>query len=644
MNRGDVANVFAAEGPLGGAIAGYRPRPEQVAMAVRVDEALERRERLLVEAGTGVGKTFAYLVPTLMAGRKAIVSTATKSLQDQLYRRDLPAVSEAIGRPVTVAMLKGRGNYLCLHRLRLALDDAGPAVGRALATIAAWAQTTESGDVAEVPGVGDDSPTWPRVTSTADNCLGQSCPDYDDCHLVAARREAMRADVVIVNHHLLLADMVLKEEGFGELLPGADAVIVDEAHQLMETAGQFFGTDVSSRQLDELRTDLVAEALEAGVFEAALEAHLDALSRSVREARLALGQVGRHPWSVVAGSTAEALAQMGACLGRLVADLAGVEGHSPGLDHVLRRARAMDAALTVLLDDELTDKVRWLEVHRRGFVLHATPLDVGEDLGPRIRDQAGAWIFTSATLAVGEDFSHVASGLGLEDPATLRLDSPFDFPGQSRLYLPDGLPAPGAPDYTRAVLRTALPLIEAAGGRTFLLFTSHRAVREAADILRSRNGPLANLPVLVQGDAPRSSLLDRFRELGNAVLLGTSSFWEGVDVRGDALGLVVIDRLPFASPGDPVLAARLEAIEQEGGSGFRSLQLPRAVIALKQGVGRLIRDYTDSGVAVICDPRIRNRSYGRTFLASLPPMTRTSEEAEAVAFLRDDAADRVRSA
>jgi ATP-dependent DNA helicase DinG len=641
MHPADISHVFSAEGPLARVVEGFRPRPQQAAMAQRVAENLGGGGALLVEAGTGVGKTFAYLVPALLSGRRIVISTGTRSLQDQLFGRDLPTVSAAIGRPVSVAMLKGRANYVCLHRLELAGQEArfgSREEARWFSRIRQWALATRTGDVTEVEGVPEDARVWPLVTSTADNCLGGRCPDYEDCHLVAARRQAMEADVVIVNHHLLLADMVLREEGFGQLLPGADAVIVDEAHQLPETAVNFFGVNVGSRQLEGLATDLVSEGLKAGVGLTELEPYADSLNRAVAEARILLaGREGRQAWSDAQPDIDHHVADLQAVASALADGIQPLADSGPGAEAVVRRARAAAASLQSLAEAQDGDSIRWFESFRRSFVLHSTPVDLASALGERIRGQAGSWVFTSATLAVGEDFSHSADRLGLPEADTLRLDSPFDFPTRSRLYLPPGLPSPATPDYTDRVLDAVKPILLASGGRAFLLFTSHRALRLAAERLREAGPPLSDYPLLVQGEAQRDQLLNQFRALGNAILLGTSSFWEGVDVRGEALAVVVIDKLPFASPGDPLMSARLDAIRAAGGRPFPDYQLPQAVISLKQGVGRLIRDYDDRGVVVICDPRVSGKSYGRVFLQSLPPMPVTRDLTDVVSFLNGEA-------
>ena len=631
-----MAGVFGPDGPLSRALDGFRPRPEQIRMAERVAEALATGERLLVEAGTGVGKTFAYLVPVLLSGGRVIVSTGTRSLQDQLYNRDLPAIGAALGRPVDVRMLKGRTNYLCLHRLDLAREQGrfhSREEAAWFARIESFARATATGDVAEVPDVPDDARVWPLVTSTADNCLGQRCPRYQDCHVAAARRQALRADVVVINHHLLLADMVLQEEGFGELLPGADAVVVDEAHQLPEVAVGFFGVAVGARQLEGLARDALAEALDAGVGLAPVQAPADGLTTALARARLVLaGRGGRQAWEDALPGIDESLDELIDAVAALEHALEPLASGSSGLEAVARRAGDVRLRLERLGQGD--EGVRWFESWSRSFALHMTPPDAGESLGARIAERGGAWIFTSATLAIGDDFSHVAARLGVPDASTLKLDSPFDFARQALLYLPPGLPPPAASDYTPRMIDAVRPLLEASGGRAFILFTSHRALRDAAAILRGPGALAGDHPLLVQGEAPRELLLAEFRRAGNAVLLGAGSFWEGVDVRGEALSLVIIDRLPFASPGDPLLKARLDRIREAGGSPFPEFQLPQAVLALKQGIGRLIRDYEDRGVAVICDPRLSGRHYGRTFLRALPPMPVTAALADAVELLQ----------
>ena len=630
-----IGAAFEADGPLARSLPGFRPREGQRVMAEAVAQALEAREVLLVEAGTGTGKTYAYLAPVLDAGLNVVVSTGTKTLQDQLFRRDLPALSGALGRPVHVALLKGRSNYLCRHRFDLAVEEgaASRRDGRWLGQLQSWLPTTARGEIAEVPGIPEDAPLWGRVTSNADNCLGQECPEFQRCFVVKARREALKAEVVVVNHHLLLADLALKEEGFGELLPGADAVVVDEAHQLPEIAARFFAIGVGTRQALALVGDARSEAVQAGAWQPPLERSVDALERAAREAAAALaGANPRVAWPELPPAAEARLEAWEVAAGELAEACEALAGASPGLDAVTRRARAMAARLTRLRAGGEGCELRWAETHRRSASFHGAPLDAGRALAEKLAGRECAWVFTSATLAVGEDFSAFMDRLGLEEAATLQLDSPFDYAQRTRLYVPEGLPAPSTPGYTHRVVEVALPLLEASGGRAFLLFTSHRALQLAARELRERAAKLG-FPVLVQGDEPRARLLAEFRRLGNAVLLGTQSFWEGVDVKGPALSVVLIDKLPFAAPDDPLLKARLEAAREQGRDPFRDVQLPQAVLSLKQGIGRLIRDADDAGLAVVCDPRLLGKSYGRVFLRSLPRMPLVRREEEAVDFL-----------
>jgi ATP-dependent DNA helicase DinG len=638
----DLGQLLGADGPLADELPGFRPRREQVEMAEAVADALARRAKLLVEAGTGTGKTFAYLVPALLSGRHVIVSTGTRNLQDQLYHRDLPLVARALGRPVRIALLKGRANYLCRHRLELAVAEPGldRTRRRTLDRIARWATVTRTGDIGELEAVPDNDPAWAAATSTRENCLGQECPQFRDCHVVQARRLAQAADLVIVNHHLLLADMAIREEGFGELLPGTDAVILDEAHQFPEVAAQFFGTSVGGRALLGLARDALAELTRAGLVDAGSRADVEALELTVGAAHRALAALGeRLEWQDVPDAFFDAATELDAALGRLAARLDDPALEVAGVRTCGRRAAEARTRLAAIVGAEDSAGLRWIEWTPRTFTLQFTPFEVAERLRAYANARPCAWIHTSATLAVGRDFSHYAARVGLEDAPTLLIPSPFDYAEQALLLLPRGLPDPFDRAYTGAVIDAALPLVRAAGGRAFVLFTSHRALTEGAAWLKRSLTDEDAFPVLVQGDAPRDALLRRFRELGNAVLLGTGSFWEGVDVRGPALSLVVIDRLPFASPDDPLLKARLEGLRRQGRNPFVDYQLPQAVLALKQGVGRLIRDPGDRGVVLLADPRLRSKGYGRQFVASLPPMRRTDDPAEAAAFLRACVAD-----
>ena len=602
-------------------------------MATAVAAAISDCEHLVVEAGTGTGKTLAYLVPALLSGRRIIVSTGTKNLQDQLFHRDLPGLCSAIGRPADTVLLKGRSNYLCLHRLETARFE--PQADRAaLSVIEQWRNTTRSGDVAEVEEVSEDSPVWSRVTSTTENCLGTQCDFYSSCYVVKARQAAMEADIVVVNHHLLLADLVLKEEGFGELLPGCEAVIVDEAHQFPDVAQTFFNKHISARVLQSLADDLRSEALKALPPAADANRLADGLLKEIADTRLSLPRDATHmQWADVATKLEpridSLILQLDDCIDWLEAN----EGNFVGLQRCLERARLASDRLEQIAHGDESAGLRWVGLTRHGFTLNYTPVEVSASLAPLLQGRSCAWIFTSATIAVGSDFSHFCLSAGLDDPRTLSIPSPFDYPRNGLLWLPEGLPAPDSPGYTSAMVDALLPVLHASGGRAFLLFTSHRALRQAAERLREIQD--SKFRLFVQGEAPRSRLLEQFRSVSNAVLLGAASFWEGVDIRGDDLVVVAIDKLPFASPGDPLLKARLEAVRQRGGNPFREFQLPQAILGLKQGVGRLIRDFHDRGVVVVCDPRLHSKSYGRAFLASLPPFRQSRNVSDAIEFLTE---------
>jgi ATP-dependent DNA helicase DinG len=628
--------ALGQDGELAQSIPGFSPRPTQAAMAEAVAGCIDGRGCLIAEAGTGTGKTYAYLVPALLSGLRTIISTGTRALQDQLYHRDLPRVRDALGIGCKTALLKGRANYLCRYRLERARSDGQFASREQVAQlhqIHAWAGRSARGDIAEMDTIAEDSPLWRDVTSTTENCLGSECPFWDDCFVVRARAAAQAADIVVVNHHLLFADMALKQEGFGEILPGAHAFVLDEAHQLPELASQFFSVSVSHRQLHELGRDALSECAEVTGALAEIQVPVSQLDQALRELRLAMdplpsraafGRLREHE-EIVDGL--QALQDAVAELERV---LAGQAERSPGFKACAERA---DDLLTRLRDlcaeADSPGQVRWYEITARGFALSQTPLDVAAPLCS-YREKSGAgWILTSATLAVGGRFEHFAAQLGLGEPDTLLEPSPFDFPNQALAYLPKGLPEPAHPDFVGGLLRAVAPVLEASGGRAFLLFTSHRALRQAAEILEAD----CPYPLFVQGTLPRSALLDAFRASGNGVLLGAASFWEGVDVAGEALTVVVIDKLPFAAPGDPVLEARLDALRRRGGVPFRDWQLPSAVIALKQGAGRLIRTHDDRGVLVIGDTRIVTKSYGRVFIDSLPPFARTREIGEVIDFL-----------
>jgi len=608
-------------------------------MAAAVGRALALDEALIVEAGTGTGKTFAYLVPALLSGRSVIISTGTRTLQDQLFRRDVPMLARALGAPVKMALLKGRANYLCRHRLDLTLQQRSlfepvRSVGRLLARVSRWAAVTKTGDLAELTDLPEQSPVWPTITSTRENCLGQECAQYARCHVVEARRAAQAADVVVVNHHLLLADLALKDEGFADLLPGADAVILDEAHQIPDIAAQFFGHSWAARAAQYLLRDTAAELESAGVRAPAIAELIVNLSGFLDALREGLGGgAGRYEWEHLSDGFLETLPAIEAALHALSDELEGL-GAGAGTANCGRRAGALAAQLSQLANTAPEAGIRWVDASATGLTLQFTPFEIADRLRQFVEARPSAWVFTSATLAIGEDFGHFAARIGLPEARTLRIESPFDYKNQARLYLPRDMPEPHHPAHAQKFIEACAPLIEASGGRAFLLFTSYRALAEGVAALEARF-PDPSFPVLVQGQAPREALLERFRELGNAVLLATGSFWEGVDVKGDALSIVAIDKLPFASPDDPLLRARLEGIRRRGGNPFLQYQLPQAVLALKQGVGRLIRDFDDFGVIVLGDPRLTTKSYGRVFLNALPPSPLLADGAAGAAFLTD---------
>ncbi|MDH4125154.1 MAG: ATP-dependent DNA helicase [Gammaproteobacteria bacterium] len=617
-----LADFFSIDSPLQQLLPGFQLRAGQAWMAEAVADTIASGSKLVVEAGTGTGKTFAYLLPALQSGKKTIISTGTKALQDQLYHRDLPLVGKAIGRPVSTALLKGRANYLCLHRLDQ-LAEVGSTLRDDLREIREWRYRTRSGDRAELSEVAEDSGVWPLVTSTVDNCLGQKCPEYANCHVVKARRAAQEADLVIVNHHLLLADLAMKEHGFVEFLPGAEAFILDEAHQIPDLAVQFFGVSLGSRELERIVEEIRAATLPFQQTE--LQRRIDKLQLSIQSLRAhAPRQEGKHQLAEVLPDIRDDLQALQLALGDMQRALA--EFADSGVDLQQLHVQVMTALerLALLVNDETWDGLRWLEVNPRSLRLHLTPLDVSATLHGMFNNPGQAWIFTSATLAVADDFSHFLARAGLVGVTALSFPSPYEVHENGLVYLPHHLPEPSNALHTAAMLESVVPLLDLTSGGVFCLFTSHRALNNARQWFKTHKKVLAGRKLLVQGSVPRDDLLRRFRDAGNAVLLGTGSFWEGVDVRGQALTIVAIDKLPFASPADPLLLARLEYIRRQGGNGFTEHQLPQAVLAMKQGAGRLLRDQDDYGVIVLCDPRIMSKSYGGMFLNSLQPMPCTS--------------------
>ncbi len=634
----EVAHFFSEQSPLATEVSSFRPRIQQREMALAVAEAIRHNAILIAEAGTGTGKTFAYLVPALLNGGKVIISTGTKNLQDQLFQKDLPMVRDALKAPVSIALLKGRANYICHYHMERAFSDGRFASRediRHLDRIRKYAKISDSGDKSFVPDVPENASIWQLVTSTRENCLGQECPNHKECFVLRARLDAMKADIVVVNHHLFFADVMLRDEGVAELLPACNTVIFDEAHQLPETASLFFGENLSTSQLLDLAQDTRIEALSSAKDFAPLPRACDELDKASRDLRLVFKKEGRMPASATENfkTFSPALKTLFEKLETLSSMLEKQAERSEGLENCWQRAQQFSQQLKEWQEDSNDAKVRWLEIFHHTLQLNSTPLSIAEIFEKQIGGSARAWIFTSATLAVKQDFSHYQSEMGLLNAKTACWDSPFDYQQQALLYVPENMPEPNSDGYTEAVIAAALPMIEASQGRAFLLFTSLRAMQRAHEILQAEfESKSLSYPLLLQGEASKNELLTKFREHGNAVLLGSQSFWEGVDVRGDALSLVIIDKLPFAPPDDPVLSARIEQIAKQGRNAFMEYQLPRAIITLKQGAGRLIRDENDRGVLMICDPRIITKQYGKRIWQSLPPMKRTRQASEAIAF------------
>ena len=647
----DVAPIFAPGGPLEKAVAGFRHREQQVEFAQAVLETIESSGILIAEAGTGTGKTFAYLVPALLAGGRVIVSTGTKTLQDQLFLRDLPRVRKALGTAVDVALLKGRANYVCLHHLETAAAQGTFAAredAAHLQKIKRFAATTMSGDRSDCADVPETSPAWTQATSTRENCLGSACSHYQDCFVMKARKRAAEADVIVVNHHLFFADVVLRDEGATDLLPAANTVIFDEAHHLPDLARLFFGQSLSTTQLLELARD--AKLVEAQFARESTEMGDAALGveKAARDLRLALGPaMGRTTLGAIKARPAFDAALDGLAKELAILDerLRAQEERAEEIRNCRVRAdeylariaewREADARPREDANGEAAgaEVVRWVEAYPQSAVLYVTPLDVGRIFRERITSAKHAWIFTSATLSVNGDFKHFQGEMGLAEANTRSWPSPYDFANQALLYVPEGLPDPNSERYAEAVIEAAWPVVRASGGHAFLLFTSLRAMDRGFDLLAARlKAEGLEWPLLLQGSGAKNELLERFRRSPNAILVGSQSFWEGVDVKGDQLSVVVIDRLPFNPPDDPVLAACIERINRAGGNAFMDYQLPRAVISLKQGAGRLIRDETDRGALVICDPRLVDKPYGKRIWRALPPFRRTRSLADVEAF------------
>jgi ATP-dependent DNA helicase DinG len=627
--------ALGENGPLAEVLPGFAPRQEQLDLAEAIEENIRTQGTLVAEAGTGIGKTLSYLVPAVLSGERTIISTGTKNLQDQLFFRDLPMVISAIGNGLKTALLKGRSNYLCLYRMGQARQSGelpSRAAVRELEAVFEWSGRTDDGDLSLSAVISNESGLWPFVSSTTENCLGSECPKFEECHVAKARSRAQEADIVVVNHHLLFADMAIKQGGFGEVLPGASLFVLDEAHQAPEIASQFFSATLSARQVKELCDDALAEAGKVSGGMATVQSATFACRQALKELQADIAEYlpERGTWQQMLerSEIREDLQALDQAIAELKPVLDSLDGSSRGMDACIARRNDLQILMDRLDSPSSMGEVRWFERRGRGFGLHITPLDVSSTF-TAFREQLDAsWVFASATLSVNGEFDHFTRQMGLSDADTLRLDSPFDYPNNALMWLPSSLPEPRDPEFLSLMIEQILPVIEASKGRAFLLFTSHRALKQSAEILENRT----TYPLFVQGEAPRSLLLEQFRDSGNGILLGTSSFWGGVDVMGEALSLVVIDKLPFAAPDDPVIEARSGVLRDEGGNPFMQLYLPAAVIALKQGAGRLIRDVNDRGVLVICDPRIKTKGYGSAFLDSLPPMTQTGNQSDVLQF------------
>ena len=644
-----VEHAFSSSGLLAKAIDGYSPRQAQIDMALAVASTINNQSCLIVEAGTGTGKTFAYLLPALLANdknsdesKKVIISTGTKNLQEQLFHKDIPLIRQALATKAQIALLKGRANYLCLYHLEQYKQTRGQLDAQALSDfvhVQQWAIVTKSGDIGELVNVAEDSPIFPYITSTLDNCLAKDCPNFDGCHLLDARKRAIEADVVVVNHHLFFADMALKDTGFGELIPKSDVVIFDEAHQIPDIASEYFGEALSTRLLLDLCSDVIQQYLTVLTDVKQLGKAAEKLQRTCQEFRLLFAHdPERGNWREKSQQVPfkKAFSDIKTDLDFLYQVIKLCLSRNEAIDNCFDRAVELLAKYDLMANVDVYGISFWYETTRRHVVLHQTPLSIADKFSDNIKQSQAGWIFTSATLAVNDSFNHFSAQLGINNASELMLGSPFDYAKQSQLIVPRYLPQPHFNNRAQALGNIAIPMIKASGGACFMLFTSYRMMHLVAEILAKQ----VDNQLLIQGQMGKRKLLAEFEQTPTAVLLATASFWEGVDVRGDKLTCVIIDKLPFASPDDPLLQARSEDNKRQGGDPFADIQMPQAVIALKQGVGRLIRDVKDQGVLVICDDRLVNRPYGQVFLKSLPDMLRSRDLDQAAQFLANISAKR----
>ncbi|MGB2079403.1 MAG: ATP-dependent DNA helicase [Vibrio sp.] len=636
-----IKTAFSAQGALSKAIDGFKARDAQIEMAEAVDACIQNQDQLVVEAGTGTGKTYAYLVPALLRGEKTMISTGSKTLQEQLFHRDLPLMVKALGFHGHVALLKGRSNYLCIERLERQIAEShhhasDPKLLTQLVKVRAWSSSSKTGDLGDCDDLPEDSPALPLVTSTNDNCLGKECPNFQDCYVLKARKKALEADVVVVNHHLFFADLAMKDTGFGELIPEAKVFIFDEAHQLPDIASHYFGQSVSSRQFKSVVRDILLGYRTGAADMRQLEKAAQKLENAYLDLTIALGAPGfRGNWreAMTNPNIVASIARLQDALEFARAVLKLALGRSEILDSAFERLHQLDNHLKRVCDTSISGYSYWFEASQYHFALHITPLSIQDKFQQHLSQIDGSWIFTSATLAVQDDFSHFTKRLGLKPSQTMTLASPFDYQTQASLCVPRDLPEPNHPHRAKALVKALAPIIEQNQGRCFFLCTSHQMMRQVSEGLRDA----LDLPILMQGETSKQKLLAQYIQMGNAVLVATGAFWEGVDVRGDTLSCVIIDKLPFTAPDDPLLKARIEDCRLTGGEPFSDVQLPDAVITLKQGVGRLIRDTQDRGALIICDNRLVTRDYGAMFLQSLPDIPRTRSLQKIADFLAPNA-------
>ncbi|CAM8299200.1 ATP-dependent DNA helicase [Candidatus Methylopumilus planktonicus] len=640
MNELFIKQFFSEKGELSQSIEDYRLRQEQVDISVLIDEAITNKKKLIVEAGTGIGKTFAYLVPAFLSGGKIIISTATKNLQDQLFTKDIPMIRDALNVPVTLAMLKGRSNYLCHLRLENAMIEGAFMTKEDvtyLHLVNQHAKHSMDGDRSELDTIPESSSIWPQVTSTKENCLGQDCSFYKECFVMNARKKALTADVTIVNHHLFFADLNMKEEGISELLPKATTVIFDEAHQIPDIASIFFGKNVSTAQISEIVQDGYQIYLKHMKDVSDFETILNDLEKANKDFRLVFPrESNRYPYQKIStfsqfDSAYENLIEK---LKTLIQLLAHHKDRDTEIEKYFDSSNEIISNFDNWRDDKDNNSIKWVEVYSQSVQLNNTPLSIADMFAKHINNELTSWIFTSATLAVKNNFDHFKSQLGLTDADSVSKESPFNYAEKALLFVPKLMPDANHENFNFAVVNQIYPFIKASKGRAFILCTTLKSMREIFTLLQDKiETDQLDYPIYLQGDGSRNHLLNKFREHGHAVLIGSLSFWEGVDVKGDALSLVVIDKLPFFSPEDPVLAARIDKINKSGKNAFMEYQLPNAVITLKQGAGRLIRDEFDKGVLVICDTRIIEKAYGKRMWQSLPPFARSRDDLEVIQFL-----------